>query len=343
MVIVMKFGASPEDIKRVEDEISAHGLTPKAIRGEERTVICALGDEAKIRHLGFEGFAGVESASTVTKPYKLVSHESRKDDTVFNVRDAVLGGKEITLIAGPCSVEKPDLMIKLAHDIKAAGAKLIRGGAFKPRTSPYDYQGSGEDGLKILADCRAATGLGVITEVMDTRDIELIGKYTDVFQVGARNMQNFSLLKELGKQPKPVLLKRGLSAQIKEWFMAAEYLMSGGNTKVILCERGIRTFETMTRNTFDVAAVPVAKKESHLPVFVDPSHAAGIRGYVEALALAAVAAGADGLLIEVHPDPDRAQSDAAQTISLEAFAALAKKCQRVAQAVDRTVSQPPAK
>jgi 3-deoxy-7-phosphoheptulonate synthase len=285
-----------------------------------------------------EVFPGVESVMPGLSPYKFVSREFRKEPSEIKIKEGVvIGGKKVAMIAGPCSVEDYDSLLAIAQQIKSAGAAILRGGAFKPRTSPYDFQGLGEEGLKIMKEVGKQTGLATITEVMDTRDVELIDRYVDIYQVGARNMQNFSLLKEVGKTKKPVVLKRGMSATVKEWLMSAEYIMSEGNSSVIFCERGIRTFETETRNTLDINAIPVIKEKSHLPVIVDPSHAVGRWGLVNSVSRAAVAAGADGLMVEVHHNPEEAKSDGAQSLLPKNFQRLVDDLRAVAQAVGRTM------
>ncbi len=341
MLIVMRPGASEEQIQHVVDTIKEAGLRPHLSRGVERTIIGAIGDEGVIRAIPFEAFSGVDYAQAIVKPYKLVGRELHPESSVVQVtEDIVIGGPELIVSAGPCSVEPGDVVFKIAEEVKAAGAKILRGGAFKPRTSPYDFQGMGEAGLKILAEAGRATSLATVTEVMDTRDVELVYSYCDMFQIGARNMQNFNLLKEVGKTDKPVMLKRGMSATIKEWLMSAEYIMAQGNSKVIFCERGIRTFETMTRNTFDASAIAVIKEESHLPVFVDPSHAGGHAQYVIPISKAGVAIGADGLIVEVHVDPERAMSDGAQTLRPARFRRLMEEVALVAEAVGRRINVP---
>jgi len=285
-----------------------------------------------------EVFPGVEKVMTVLPPYKLVSREFKKENSVIKVRGGVeFGAKKITVIAGPCSIESREQLRGAAAAVKKAGASILRGGAFKPRTSPYDFQGMGLEGLKLLKEVSEEFDVATVTEVMDTRDVEVVAKYADMFQVGARNMQNFNLLREIGQAKKPVILKRGLSATIKEWLMSAEYILSEGNMNVILCERGIRTYETATRSTLDISAVPVVKQASHLPVVVDPSHAAGKWGLVSPLAKAAVACGADGLLIEVHPNPEEALSDGPQQLLPENFATLMRELAPIAQAVGREI------
>jgi 3-deoxy-7-phosphoheptulonate synthase len=304
-------------------------------------VIGCIGDESLLQEASLLSLPGVHQVVPVMKPYKLAAREFVADPTVVRVGDvggASIGGREITVIAGPCSVEGREMLLQSAESVKLAGARLLRGGAYKPRSSPYAFQGLGETALKLLAEVRAATGLPVVTEVMDTRQVEIVAEHADVLQIGARNMQNFSLLSEVGRIQRPVLLKRGLSATIKELLMAAEYIMAQGNRDVILCERGIRTYETATRNTFDVAAIPVLKQETHLPVIVDPSHAAGRADLVPALSYAAIAAGADGLIIEVHPTPESALSDGDQSLAPAAFASLMRSLQPFAAAVGRVLS-----
>jgi 3-deoxy-7-phosphoheptulonate synthase len=313
-------------------------------RGERRTIIGCIGDESLLDEVPLRSLPGVESVTPVLKPYKLASREFAADRTVVRVggRDAraEFGGKAISVIAGPCSVEGREMLLSVARDVRHAGASMLRGGAFKPRTSPYAFQGLGEQALRLLVEVRAATGLPVVTEVMDTRQVDLVAEHADMLQVGARNMQNFALLAELGRVRRPVLLKRGLSATVKELLMAAEYIMANGNHDVVLCERGIRTFETATRNTLDIAAIPVLKRESHLPVIVDPSHAGGDAALVAPLAFAAIAAGADGLIVEVHPDPERALSDGDQSLAPPAFASLMQSLEAFAAAAGRTIGAP---
>jgi 3-deoxy-7-phosphoheptulonate synthase len=310
-------------------------------RGEHRTIIGCIGDESLLDEVPLRSLPGVESVTPVLKPYKLASREFAVDRTVVHVggRDAraSFGGRAVTVIAGPCSVENREMLIETASAVRAAGARMLRGGAFKPRTSPYAFQGLGADALRLLADIRSETGLPVVTEVMDTRQVDLVAEHADMLQVGARNMQNFALLAELGRVRRPILLKRGLSATIKELLMAAEYIMANGNHDVVLCERGIRTYETATRNTLDIAAIPVLKRESHLPVIVDPSHAGGDADLVAPLAFAAIAAGADGLIVEVHPNPECALSDGDQSLAPPAFAEMMRSIETFAVAAGRTV------
>jgi len=311
----------PEEVRVVED-LEKVGFTVHVMHGEARTVIAAIGDRKNIELRHLEALSGVEKVVPVLKPYKLASREFKKEDTVIKVGNTEIGGDKLTIMAGPCAVEEKEQFIETAHLLKKAGAGILRGGAFKPRSSPYSFQGLGEEGLKIMAEAREQTGLPIVTEIVDPKDVELVSSYADIMQVGARNMQNFILLKEVGKVNKPILLKRGLSATIEEWLMAAEYIMSEGNYNVILCERGIRTYETSTRNTLDLSAVPLIKKLSHLPIIVDPSHGTGKRDLVAPMAKAAIAAGADGLMIEAHIDPARALSDGPQSLTPDQFAAL---------------------
>lgn len=337
MIVVLKPGLSQEEIRKVIERIESFGLKAHVSEGKERTIIGAIGDERLLADQTMESFPGVEKVLPILKPYKLVSREFQKEDTIIEVNGHKIGGKKIHVMAGPCSVESREQVLAAALPVKEAGATFIRGGAFKPRTSPYSFQGMGEEGLDLLAYARQRTGLPIITEVLDTRDVELVYRYADILQIGARNMQNFKLLTEVGKVDKPVLLKRGLSATIQEFLLSAEYIASEGNRKIILCERGIRTYETETRNTLDLSAVPLLKQLSHLPVFVDPSHATGRWDLVAPMALAAVAAGADGLLIEVHPRPEVALSDGPQSLKPEKFAALMRQLKKVAQAIGREI------
>ncbi len=324
MMIVMKDGATEEQINHVVEKVKSLGVDVHLSRGEFKTIIGLVGDTSKVRELPLGAFPGVEKVVPILKPFKLVSREFRQEDTVVKVNDVSVGGDNFVVIAGPCSVETEEQLLATARFVKEAGAKILRGGAFKPRTSPYAFQGLGEEGLKILAEAKEEVGLPVATEVMDARDVALVSKYADILQVGARNMQNFLLLKELGSAGKPVLLKRGLSATIEEFLMAAEYVVSSGNKEVILCERGIRTFESYTRNTLDLSAVPIVKKLSHLPIVVDPSHAAGRWDIIEPLSVASLAVGAHGVMIEVHPNPEEALSDGSQSLKFENFSTLMK-------------------
>ena len=303
MIIVMNGKTDDADVEKVIQKLQEMGHKVHISRGERRIILGVIGDVENLASVPFYAFNGVEEIIRILKPYKLASREFKDFDTVVKVKDITIGGKEVIVMAGPCVVENEKQIFETARQVKAAGAKILRGGAFKPRTSPYSFQGLGEEGLKLLAQAGKEVGLAVVTEVMSVNQIELVGKYTDIFQVGARNMQNFVLLKELGKTKKPVLLKRGMSATIEELLLSAEYILSQGNYEVILCERGIRTFENYTRNTLDLSAVPSLKRLSHLPIIVDPSHATGRWRLVSPMAKAAIVAGVDGLLIEVHPDP----------------------------------------
>ncbi|BAH40887.1 MAG TPA: 3-deoxy-7-phosphoheptulonate synthase [Gemmatimonas aurantiaca] len=338
MIIVTTATISADALDRIIEHVETAGLRTHVSRGEHRTIVGCIGDEGRLSEHGLTQLEGVERVLPVLKPYKLASREFSVGDTAIRFgdpADTVIGGRDIVVIAGPCSVEGEAMMHETAHHVQRAGARLLRGGAFKPRSSPYAFQGMGEAGLKIMADVRAETGMPIVTEVMDPRQVELVASYADVLQIGARNMQNFTLLTEVGKVQRPVLLKRGLSGTITELLMAAEYIMAQGNGDVILCERGIRTYETATRNTMDIAAIPVLKRESHLPVIVDPSHAGGRASLVAPLAMAAIAAGADGLIVEVHPTPATAKSDGEQSLEPSAFASMMQQVQAVAQAVGR--------
>lgn len=335
MIIVVRPDATAEQVEHIIKKIKDLGLQAHVSKGTERTIIGAIGDEAILQSVPLEAIPGVEKVLPILKPFKLASRDFRKENTVISVGSATIGGVKIAVMAGPCAVENKTLLVEIAKAVKDAGATFIRGGAFKPRTSPYAFQGLEEEGLKYLAEARERTGLPIVTEVMDPRDIDMIAKYADVLQIGARNMQNFRLLKEVGLYKKPVLLKRGISATIKEWLMSAEYIMSGGNHNVILCERGIRTYETATRNTLDLSAIPVLKQMTHLPVIVDPSHAVGKWDLVAPMAKAAVAAGADGLIIEVHSNPEEALCDGEQSLKPKSFKQLMNELKPIAQAVGR--------
>ena len=338
MIIVLKRGATEEQIAHIEEKVKKLGLTPHLSKGTERTIIGVIGPEEILSVTPLEVFPGVEKVMPVLAPYKLVSREFKSENSAIDVGNGVkIGGKQVIVMAGPCSVENLDLLFEIAKEVKNAGAKILRGGAFKPRTSPYSFQGLGEDGLKMLKQVSTETGLLTVSEVMDPRDVDLVARYVDILQIGARNMQNFNLLKEVGQTKKPVLLKRGLSSTIKDLLMSAEYILAGGNFNVLLCERGIRTFEDYTRNTLDVSAVPAVKELSHLPMIVDPSHAAGKWGLVSALAKSAVAAGADGLIIEVHSHPEEALSDGAQSLLPSTFATLMNELRLLAKAIGREI------
>ncbi len=338
MIIVLKADATPEQVSHICDKVKELGLTPQVSKGVERTIIGVIGEESKLRVQPLEVFPGVESVMPIQKPYKLASREFRPENTEFLMGNGVkVGGKKIVVMAGPCSVEGEEMLHRIAKEVKKAGATFLRGGAFKPRTSPYSFQGLGEEGLKYLREAADESGLLVVTEVMDTRNVDLVSRYSDMLQIGARNMQNFDLLKEVGISKKPVLLKRGLSSTIEELLLSAEYLLSKGNFKVMLGERGIRTFETATRNTVDINAVPVLKDLGHLPVLVDPSHGTGKRNCVLPIARAAVAAGADGIMVEVHDRPEEAKSDGPQSLFPEQFVHLMKQIQAIAAAIGREV------
>ena len=337
MIIVMRSDATSADVDHVVERLRDLGAEAHVSKGQLRTVIGAIGDRATIQRLPWEAFAGVERAVPVLKPFKFVSRDYDATDTIIDVGGVPVGGEAITVIAGPCAVESRDQLFSAASAVKEAGATILRGDAFKPRTSPYSFQGLGEKGLELLAAAREEFELPFIAEVVDPREASLVSSYADLLRIGARSMANFPLLAEVGRQPKPVLLKRGFTATIEEWLNAAEYIYKEGNHSVILCERGIRTFETQTRNTLDIAAVPVVKGLSHLPVIVDPSHSGGRRQLVAPLALAGVAAGADGLMIDVHPTPEAALVDGAQAILPEEFATLMQSVAGVAAAVGRTI------
>jgi len=336
MIVILKRDATEEQIQHIVDKAQQLGLKTQISRGVERTVIGFIGPEDILRQTPLEVFPGVEQVMPVLAPYKFVSREFKRENTVIKINDDVsIGDNKLVVMAGPCSVEGLGEFRSIAKKVKAAGANILRGGAFKPRTSPYDFQGMGEEGLKIMRDVGGELRMATITEVMDTRQVELVAKYVDIFQLGARNMQNFSLLKEVGATRKPVMLKRGLSANIKEWLMSAEYILASGNFNVIFCERGIRTYETAYRNTLDINAVPVVQQLSHLPIVVDPSHGTGVWNLVGPAAKAAVAAGANGLMIEVHENPEEALSDGAQSLLPNKFETLMKELKIVAKAVGK--------
>lgn len=337
MIIVMDSSATREQIDNVEKKLSRLGFKTHPIFGEVKTVIGAIGDKRDFNTQSITIMPGVEKLVPIMKPYKLVGRELKQVPTIVRVGDVKIGGEEIVVMAGPCAVENFDILMQTAQKVKQAGAKILRGGAYKPRTSPYSFQGLKKEGLEIMKAAREATGLKIVTEVMDTRDVEFISRYADILQVGARNMHNFSLLQEVGVSGKPVLLKRGISATIEEWLMAAEYIMNEGNKNIILCERGIRTYETATRNTVDLSAIPVIKEQSHLPVIVDPSHGSGKWEYVPALSKGAVATGSDGLLIEVHVKPNCALSDGEQSLRPSKFMKLMNELKPVAMSVGRKI------
>ncbi|PJC48827.1 MAG: 3-deoxy-7-phosphoheptulonate synthase [Candidatus Omnitrophica bacterium CG_4_9_14_0_2_um_filter_42_8] len=337
MIIVLRPDATKKQIDHLIDKVKKLGLKPMVSRGVERTIIGVIGEEDALRVQPLEAFPGVEKVMPILKPYKLVSREFRSENSIIDVDGVKIGGKKIVVMAGPCSVESFEMLLETGKNVKKAGASILRGGAFKPRSSPYSFQGLGEEGLKFLKDVKKETGLKIVTEVMDTRDVRMVEKYADILQVGARNMQNFNLLKEVGISKKPVLLKRGMSATIKEFLMSAEYVLAAGNFNCILCERGIRTFEDATRFTLDLNAVPLIKQLSHLPVVVDPSHGTGKWDLVEPMAKAAIAAGADGLMIEVHPNPEEAFSDGEQSLVPSRFKEMMKELKLVAKAVNREI------
>ena len=336
MLIVMRHGAAEEEIQRVAATIEEMGYQARPMPGKQRTTVGLVGNDGRVDGSRLAALPGVQEIIHVTKPYKQVSREWKAESTVIRLPGGLsVGGDEVVVMAGPCSVESRLQVLDVAERVKAAGARVLRGGAFKPRTSPYAFQGLEAEGLKLLAEAKRETGLPVITEVMEPERVDLVAEHADILQIGARNVQNFSLLRRVAEAGKPVLLKRGMSTTIQEWLLSAEYVLSGGNPNVILCERGIRTFETATRFTLDLNAVPVLKKLTHLPVVVDPSHGTGHWEYVESMALAGVAAGADGLLIEVHPKPEEALSDGPQSLKPDRFAALMVRLRKVAEAVDR--------
>lgn len=339
MVIVMQADATQKDIEQVISRLKEAGFGVHLSEGTERTIIGALGGNREaLAQQALEALAGVERVVPVLHPYKLVSRELKPEPTVVKVGGVAIGGPEVVVIAGPCAVESEEQILATARTVKAAGARILRGGAFKPRSSPYSFQGLGEEGLRLLALARAETGLPIVTEVLDVRTLETVAAQADMIQIGARNMQNFELLREVGVLKLPVLLKRGLSATIEEWLLAAEYIMREGNSQIVLCERGIRSFDTATRNTLDLAAVPLLHRLSHLPVIVDPSHATGKWRLVTPMSLAAVAAGADGLIIEVHPDPTAALSDGPQSLTPERFQGLMLKLRPVVAAMERSIA-----
>ncbi|HHY38917.1 MAG TPA: 3-deoxy-7-phosphoheptulonate synthase [Clostridia bacterium] len=335
MIIVMRNDATMEQCQRVEQRLKDMGFKTHPIYGEQQTVIGAIGDTKGAALDAVLNMPGVEKIVPIMKPYKLVGRELKRDDTVIKVRDVSIGGEHLAVIAGPCAVENEDQIFEAARIVKSLGADILRGGAYKPRTSPYAFQGLEELGLKMLREAASEVDIPVVTEVLDTRDVELVSEYADILQVGARNMHNFRLLREVGRSDKPVLLKRGLAATIEEWLLAAEYVMDAGNSQVILCERGIRTYETMMRNTLDLAAVALVKQLSHLPVVVDPSHGTGLSALVPAMAKGAIAVGADGLMLEVHPDPSRALCDGQESLDPVQFGILMDEVSKVAGALGK--------
>ncbi|MCD6134290.1 MAG: 3-deoxy-7-phosphoheptulonate synthase [Candidatus Omnitrophica bacterium] len=338
MIIVLKPDATEKDIEHIKKRVESFGLKTMISRGTERTIIGVIGPEDILRSQPLEAFPGVEKVMPVLAPYKLVSRDFKPQDSVIKIKGKLeIGGKKIVVIAGPCSIESEEQLREVATQVKAAGARILRGGAFKPRTSPYSFQGLGEEGLKILKRIGDEVDMITVTEVMDPRDVELVSRYADILQIGARNMQNFNLLKEVGKTKKPVVLKRGLSATIKEFLMSAEYILSEGNLNVILCERGIRTFEDYTRNTLDISCVAVVKNLSHLPIIIDPSHASGKWNLVAPLSKAAIAVGADGIMVEVHPRPEEALSDGPQQLLPEKFSQLMEELREIAKVCKRSI------
>jgi len=337
MIIVLRPDATKKQIDHIIEKVKKLGLKPMVSRGVERTIIGVIGEEDVLRVQPLEAFPGVEKVMPILKPYKLVSREFKPENSIIDVDGVKVGGKKIVVMAGPCSVESLEMLMDIGKKVKKSGANILRGGAFKPRSSPYSFQGLGEEGLKFLRDVKKETGMKIVTEVMDTRDVWMVEKYADILQVGARNMQNFNLLKEVGLSKKPVLLKRGMSATIKEFLMSAEYILAAGNFNCILCERGIRTFEDATRFTLDLNAIPLIKQLSHLPVIVDPSHGTGKWDLVSPMAKAAIAAGADGLIIEVHTNPEEARSDGEQSLVPYRFDTMMKELKAVAKAVGREI------
>ncbi len=338
MMVLMKPGATDEDVQGVVEKLQEVGAEAHVSKGEYRTVIGAIGDRDVITEIPFEALPGVEKVIPIMRPYKLVSREFKGEDTVVEVGPVSIGAGKFIVIAGPCAVESEEQILESAQVAKDTGASILRGGAFKPRTSPYSFRGLGEEGLRMLARAREVTGLPVVSEVMDVRDVALVSRYVDILQIGARNMQNFMLLSEVGLQKKPVMLKRGMSATIEELLMAAEYIVRGGNSNVFLCERGIKTFESATRNTLDLSAVPLIKSLSHLPVIVDPSHATGIRELVAPLTRGALAVGADGVMVEIHPNPSKALCDGPQALRFDDFRKMMEELRPLAKAMDKELS-----
>ncbi len=338
MIIVLKPEATQKEVAHVVSKIKELGLKPMLSEGKERTIIGVIGEEDRARLQPFEAYPGVERVVQIQQPYKFVSREFKKENSVIKIAPGVeIGGEKVIVMAGPCTVENRERLLRIAKHVKQNGAKVLRGGAFKPRTSPYSFQGLRDKGMKFLYEAKQESGLPIVTELMDPRDIPLFLKYSDVIQIGARNMQNFELLKEVGKTRKPILLKRGMASTVKDFLLSAEYVFSEGNHNVILCERGIRTFEDSTRFTLDISAVPVIKRLSHLPVVIDPSHCSGIWDYVSPLAKAAVAVGADGLLIEVHDEPEKAMCDGPQALKPEKFGLLMDELRQIAKAIGRSI------
>ena len=337
MIIVLEKAVTDVQVEEIIKQVEDYGLSIHRSTGEEQVVLGAIGIQPNFDLRKIKILEGVSAVYRVTEPFKMASRGYKKENTIIKIGEVILGSNEIVTIAGPCAVESEKQVMTIAKVVKDAGAKILRGGAFKPRSSPYSFQGMGEEGLKLLRKAGDEFGLAVITEVMDPTRIELIYKYTDIFQLGSRNMQNFPLLRELGKVDKPVMIKRGMSATIDEWLMAAEYILASGNERVMVCERGIRTFETSTRNTFDLSAIPVVHKRSHLPIIADPSHATGMADQVPPMAKAAVASGADGLMIEIHDDPDHAKSDGPKALLHDTYLQLINVLKVIAKAVDREI------
>ncbi|MCG2725021.1 MAG: 3-deoxy-7-phosphoheptulonate synthase [Elusimicrobia bacterium] len=337
MIIVLKTKTQDKDVQNIEQKLGLLGMKVHISKGEFRTIVGVIGDDNKVNLEQIKSLPYVENVFQVLKPYRLVSREFREENTVIKVGAAAIGGKDFVVMAGPCAVENEKQLLSVAREVKKHGAMILRASAFKPRTSPYDFQGLKDEGLRILRKVKQKTGIIVETEVMDVRDVPKVAEYVDILRVGARNMHNFDLLKEVGKIRKPVILKRGIAATIKEFLLAAEYIVAEGNPNVILCERGIRTFETATRFTLDISAIPVIKQESHLPIIVDPSHPAGNRNYVIALARAAIAAGADGIIVEVHPEPEKALSDGVQSLTFPQYEEMMSQLKKLALAMGRTL------
>lgn len=338
MVVVTEPGVSEKQIEEIIRVLHEHGFDVHRSTGIRQTVLGAIGVQPDFDHRQIQLLSGVAEVLRITEPYKLASRTFKREGSVFDIGGLKVGGDDVVVMAGPCSVESEKQIFSIAESVSKAGAKILRGGAFKPRTSPYAFQGMGEEGLKLMRAAADQYGLKVITEVMDKSQIDLVEQYADILQVGARNMQNFTFLRDLGKASKPIMLKRGLAATIDEWLMSAEYILSGGNQQVMLCERGIRTFETATRNTMDIGAIPVVKKKSHLPIIADPSHAIGLRDKVIPMARASVAAGADGIIVEVHNDPDHAKSDGAQSLFPDQFSQMMKEVRIIAEAIGRKIA-----
>lgn len=337
MIVVLEKNVNDKQLENIIKHLEDFGFAIHKSTGEERMILGAIGVQPNFDTRKIKILDGVEEVYRITEPFKLASRSFKKEDSIIKIKDVVIGGNEVTVIGGPCSVESEEQIMIIAELVNKSGVKILRGGAFKPRSSPYSFQGLGEEGLRLLRKAADEFGLLVITEVLENSMIDLVYKYTDIFQVGARNMQNYSLLKELGSAKKPVMLKRGLSATVEDWLMSAEYILSNGNPEVFLCERGIRTFETYTRNTFDISAIPVVHKRSHLPVFADPSHATGLRDKVIPMARAAVAAGADGLMVEVHHDPEKALSDGPQALLPHQFEEMMQQIRLIASVIGRTM------